>query len=553
MWRIGANAPIRKDADVPRAIGRRKTMQDGNGEALTIAPSKGERPAKALDNSSWDTIDWKEAEKQTNRLQRKISKAMCGGRINRVKQLQHLLTLSFYARAIAVRTVSQDNKGKHTPGVDGIVWATPKAKYNAVLELNKGRYRAKPLRRIYIPKKSGKLRPLSIPTMYDRAMQALYALALDPVQEATADRNSYGFRIGRCCQDACEEIFKCTSRKGQNPWVLDADIRGCFDNISHQWLLDNIVMDKQILRQFLKAGYVYGRKLFPTDSGTPQGGVASPVLANMTLNGMETLVKKEVSKKACLTRYADDLVVTAPTKELVEKARETLVPFLKERGLEFSEEKTRIVHITEGLDFLGWTFRKTKGKMIIRPSKATMKAMRGKLHKMILDIGVPMKQDDLIWALNPVIRGWGNYHRTTCAKTDFHDIDHYVVECLIRWTAKRHPMKGKKWRFKRYWRKIGKRKWTFATDKYMLFVLSDMPIKRHIKVKAAENPYLNPQYFERRKHNTMRSCKNQMATQMTGCRGLSGLRGNAHGHVQRRGRRGNSSSLFNSQFVPQLL
>ena len=487
-------------------------MQEDEGLNVTIAPLKGERSARKLDNSSWATIDWKEAEKQTSRLQRKISKARKDGDINRAKQLQHLLTVSFYPRAMAVRKVSQDNKGKHTPGVDGVLWTTSEQKYEAVLNLNKGRYRSQPLRRIYIPKKSGKLRPLSIPTMYDRAMQALYAMALDPVQEATADPNSYGFRIGRCCQDACEEIFKCTSRKNQNPWALDADIRGCFDNISHQWLLENVQMEKHVSKEFLKAGYIFNGGMFPTVSGTPQGGVISPILANITLNGMEKLVKEKVSKKACLTRYADDLVITAPTRELIEQSKEILTPFLAERGLEFSEEKTKIVHITDGFDFLGWNFRKNKGKMIIKPSNASVKGMKEKLHKTILETGIAMNQDNLIWLLNPIILGWGSYHRTTCAKIAFHDIDHYVVQSLIKWAKKRHPMKGLKWQHDRYWRKSGKRKWTFATEKNRLFVLADMPIRRHIKVRSFENPYLNPGYFESRKKNTMRLCNNQAAS-----------------------------------------
>lgn len=337
-------------------------------------------------------------------------------------------------------------------------------------------------------------------------------MALDPVQEATADPNSYGFRIGRCCQDACEEIFKCTSRKNQNPWVLDADIRGCFDNISHQWLLENVQMEKHVSKEFLKAGYIFNGEMFPTVSGTPQGGVISPILANITLNGMEKLVKEKVSKKACLTRYADDLVITAPTRELIEQSKEILTPFLAERGLEFSEEKTKIVHITDGFDFLGWNFRKNKGKMIIKPSNASVKGMKEKLHKTILETGIAMNQDNLIWLLNPIILGWGSYHRTTCAKIAFHDIDHYVVQSLIKWAKKRHPMKGLKWQHDRYWRKSGKRKWTFATEKNRLFVLADIPIRRHIKVRSFENPYLNPGYFESRKKNTMRLCNNQAAS-----------------------------------------
>lgn len=243
---------------------------------------------EAMLSAQWKNIDWHKAEREVNRLQIRIVKATQQKDYNAVKRLQYLLTHSFYAKALAVKRVVT-NDGRRTPGVDGVLWNTPAKKMAAVLSLTDKGYRARPLRRVYIEKKDKKKkRPLGIPTMYDRAMQALYALALEPVAETTADGKSFGFRKGRCAQDACEYLFNALSRKHISPkWVLEGDIKGCFDHISHDWLLANIPMDKNILKQFLKAGFIYQRELFPTEEGTPQGGIISPILANMTLDGIE--------------------------------------------------------------------------------------------------------------------------------------------------------------------------------------------------------------------------------------------------------------------------
>lgn len=243
---------------------------------------------EAMLSAQWKSIDWHKAEREVNRLQIRIVKATQQKDYNAVKRLQYLLTHSFYAKALAVKRVVT-NDGRRTPGVDGVLWNTPAKKMAAALSLTDKRYRARPLRRVYIEKKDKKKkRPLGIPTMYDRAMQALYALALEPVAETTADGKSFGFRKGRCAQDACEYLFNALSRKHISPkWVLEGDIKGCFDHISHDWLLANIPMDKNILKQFLKAGFIYQRELFPTEEGTPQGGIISPILANMTLDGIE--------------------------------------------------------------------------------------------------------------------------------------------------------------------------------------------------------------------------------------------------------------------------
>lgn len=461
----------------------------------------------------WKTMNWKKAEAEVSRLQARIAKATQEKNWNTVKRLQYLLTHSYYAKALAVRKVTT-NKGKNTPGIDKELWTTPVAKMSNVLTLTDKGYRAKPLRRVFIEKPGKKKkRPLGIPCMYDRAMQALYALALDPVAETTADTKSYGFRKGRCAQDACEHIFKALSKADSPQWILEGDIKGCFDHINHDWLDKHIPMDKSVLRQFLKAGFIFRDELFPTEEGTPQGGVISPILANMTLDGMQKVLANRFhtncrgkidlrfknAHKVNLVRYADDFIVTAATKEIAEEAKMLICDFLQTRGLELSEEKTVITHIEDGFDMLGWTFRKFKGKLIIKPSKKSVKALNASLHNTVLERGKAWKQEDLIRALNRQLRGWANYHQSVCAKDTFSRIDHTLYEMLWRWARRRHPKKNRKWITANYWHSKGLRNWVFSTDNVELMRLGEVPIVRHTKVRMNANPYLDTEYFTQRK------------------------------------------------------
>jgi len=449
----------------------------------------------------WGNIDWEKAEAHVSRMQYRISKAQMKGDKNLVKRLQYLMVNSFYAKALAVKRVTT-NQGRHTAGVDNELWLTSEVKMEAVKTLNVGIYRAKPLRRVHIPKRNGRLRPLSIPTMYDRAMQALYQMTLDPLQEATADPNSYGFRRGRCCQDAMERLFRALSRRTSATWVLEGDIRGCFDHINHQWLMENIPMDKTVLKRFLKAGFIFKDRIFPNEEGTPQGGVISPTLANMTLNGMESLVRGQFNRKNSkvhVIRYADDFVITAPSKETAEKAKSIIIPFLKERGLELSEEKTRITHITEGFGLLGWNFRKYRnGKVIVKPSKESVSSVMQKVYDIVLGTGKARSQEEIIGELNPILRGWTNYHKFVVSKRTFGRLNAYVFETLWRWAVRRHPNKGRKWVKKRYWHRKGNRNWVFHTEDAELMDIRDVKIRRHFKVKGSMNPYIDRMYFERR-------------------------------------------------------
>lgn len=464
-------------------------------------------------SKQWKTIDWEKAQKQVNRLQIRIAKTAVKGDMNKVKRLQYLLTHSFYAKTLAVKKVTS-NKGKNTSGVDRKIWSTSASKMKATLSLTDRRYRAKPLRRVYIEKKGKKKkRPLGIPTMYDRAMQTLYALALEPVAEVTGDHISFGFRKGRSAKDACEQIFCVLARKCSPQWILEGDIKGCFDNINHKWLTENIPMDKRIMKQFLKSGYIYKGTLFSTEAGSPQGGSISSLYANMTLDGLEKLIQDKYHRnskgnienhyraktKVNLVRYADDFIVTANTRETAEELKLLISTFLKERGLELSEEKTTIAHINDGFDFLGWTFRKFKDKLIIKPSKSSIKSLIRKISNIILKEGKAQKQEDLIRRLNSIIIGWTNYHKHVVASRTFSYVNNTIYLLLERWAKHRHPNKNKWWRLNKYWHEKNGKPWVFMTEKNYLINLRTIDIKRHPKLQIAKNPFIDEKYFIKRK------------------------------------------------------
>lgn len=458
--------------------------------------------------TDWHTIPWAEAFQHVRRLQARIAKAAEDENWRSVKRLQKLLVRSTTARAVAVRRVTE-NQGRKTPGVDGITWSTPAEKWKAVSTLESRRYRPKPLRRIHIPKASGGKRPLGIPTMKDRAMQALYWLALDPVAETRGDPNSYGFRSGRSTADAIAQCHNALSRKHSPKWVLEGDIKGCFDNIGHDWLVGNVPMDRRVLSKWLKAGFVEGHKLFPTDAGTPQGGIVSPCLANLALDGMEGLLKDSLPRRAKINfiRYADDFVVTGASKEVLEtQVKPMLVGFLAERGLQLSATKTKITHVTEGFDFLGWHVRKHKAFLRIVPSKRNATTLYAKVRDRLRELR-GARQDDVVGALNPILRGWGNYHRVVHASRSFAKMDYLITRALWRWAVRRHPMKGKRWIKRRYFRANGSRDWLFQTDRFSLVRLASISVDKHIKVRADANPYdpKDEAYFDERLTRRMRS------------------------------------------------
>ena len=463
--------------------------------------------------TDWTSIDWKIVRAKVMRLQVRIAEAVREERWGTVGVLQRILVRSRLARLLAVRRVTT-NKGKRTPGVDGVIWNTPRKKMRAASELNRRGYNPLPLRRTYVPKRSGKRRPLGIPTFKDRAMQALYKLALEPVAETLADRNSYGFRLSRSTADALGQCFILLAKMVSPAWIWEADIAACFDNFDHDWMLKNIPMDKSMLRKWLKAGYMESGTLYPTEKGTPQGGLISPVLANMVLDGLEDVSRNAVPdrvkrrstrSKINVVRYADDSITTAHSKELLEdRVIPAVVHFLDERGLKISEEKSKITHITEGFEFLGAHIRKYgKGKFLMKPSKANVQDFLEGIRSYIRDHPC-MKTAHLIHQLNSRIRGWANYFRPLVSSRTFRYVDSCFITFLWRWARRRHRRKGARWVHSRYFRELpdGSRPFSATTRattgqrrNVVLLHASSLTIRRHVKVQSEANPF-DPKYDE---------------------------------------------------------
>ncbi|WP_029045995.1 group II intron reverse transcriptase/maturase [Cupriavidus sp. amp6] len=455
----------------------------------------------------WDAINWRQVERNVRAMQIRIAKATQEGDWRRVKALQRSLTRSFSAKASAVKRVTE-NQGKRTAGVDRELWDSPEVRWEAIGRLKRRGYRPLPLRRVFIPKANGKERPLGIPTMLDRAMQALHLLALEPVSEGTSDPNSYGFRINRSTADAMSQLFVNLSRGHSAQWILEADIKGCFDHISHDWLERNVPMDRAILRKWLKAGVIFQGQFQATEAGTPQGGIISPTLANVALNGLERQLVASFEKKlgvaktrklkVNVVRYADDFVITGTTPEILQnEVKPWVEQFLAVRGLTLSTEKTRIVNVADGFDFLGWNFRKYSGTLLIKPSRKNVQTFYRKV-KGVISANKTVKQSELIRLLNPMLRGWAQYHRAVVAKAAFNRLGHDIFRVLWRWAKRRHPGKKADWVRKKYFGSVGQRSWVFGTTVVKdvdsevwveLYSLASTPIQRHKKVRGDYNPF----------------------------------------------------------------
>lgn len=469
----------------------------------------------------WNQINWRKLEKVALKLQKRIYRASLRGDLKVVRKLQRTLMKSWSARALSVRKVTQDNKGKNTAGVDGVKSLTPVARIKSALNLKlSGKSRA--TRRVWIPKPgSDEKRPLGIPTMEDRALQALVKLALEPEWEARFEPNSYGFRPGRSCHDAIEAIFNAIRQTPK--FVLDADIAKCFDKIDHEQLLRKLNTFPTLRRQikaWLKSGVMDGKELFATSEGTPQGGVISPLLANIALHGMEERIKQYADtwkghkqnnrKSLSLIRYADDFVILHKDITVVQRCREIISEWLIDMGLELKPSKTRLAHTLAqhgdekpGFDFLGFNIRqyavgkyhsKQGFKTIITPSKKSQKVHYDKMAK-VVETHKAAPQEALISQLNPLIRGWANYYSTVISKEIFSKQDNLMYSKLRAWAKHRHPNNLNGYEISdKYWKRDGDRNWIFATKESgniatRLLTHSDTPIVRHVKVKGESSPY----------------------------------------------------------------
>jgi len=442
--------------------------------------------------SEWELLPWLSIEKSIRKLRRRIFRASRQQKWNVVRSLMKLMLRSYFNLLSSVRRVTQINKGKNTAGVDNERALSSNARMALVRSMgNYKLWQTKPARRMYIPKagKPGQERPLGIPTIRNRVAQAIVKNALESCWEAQFESNSYGFRPGRSAHDAIQHCWLSLNGGCGRPWVLDADIKGAFDNISHNHILNalGLIPGRHLIKQWLKAGYVEAEIFHATESGTPQGGIISPCLLNVALHGLQETLGPTYR---CI-RYADDLIVCASTREQIEAAKSIIEEWLAQRGLALHPEKTRIAHINDGFNFLGFSVKRFKGKCLIKPQKDKVLTFLAKL-RLWLNKHKQAKAENVIWHLNPILRGWANYYKTQVSSQTFSYVSTQVWKMLWKWCLRRHPNKGKHWVGDKYFSFHANARWKFTAasgDKtFYLFDVNSVKIERHIKVKGTASP-----------------------------------------------------------------
>lgn len=474
----------------------------------------------------WKELDWKTIQHSVFKLQKRIYQASMRGDVELVHKLQRLLIKSKAASLLAVRRVTQDNHGKKTAGIDGVKELSPPERLALAEKIHAEPYqiKAKAVRRVWIPKSdnSGELRPLGIPVMEERGRQALIKLALEPEWEARFEPNSYGFRPARSAHDAISYIFTCI--RACPKYVLDADIAKCFDQINHEALLEKLNTYPQIrktVKAWLTAGILDGETLFPSEAGTPQGGVISPLLANIALHGLETYIQSNFTRtkripkventrlhwQPQVVRYADDFVILHPDPKVIEQTKELVEEWLKPLGLELKKEKTHITHTLwygdkeAGFDFLGFNIRQYKaaknrkppaknGRLSfatkVVPSKKSLEKQKGKLKQIFRSMRA-CTQEKLVATLNPIITGWGRYFGI-CHSESKNSLDHEMLFfALKRWARRRHPKKHWGWVAKKYWR-LETGKWKFGAPNHIPLQSHYQKMER-LKPIGARSPF----------------------------------------------------------------
>jgi RNA-directed DNA polymerase len=459
---------------------------------------------EALD---WDAVDWRAAEDRVRRLRQRIFAATRAGDHKRVRSLQKLMLRSLSNTLVSVRQVTERNAGRLTPGVDGRLALSAAGKERLVIEIQWSPRRARPVRRVFIPKANGKLRPLGIPVISDRAQQARVRNALEPEWEARFEPKSYGFRPGRGCHDAIEAIYQVV--KGKDPkrqWVLDADLQGAFDHIDHGFVLGQLgaFPGRGMIRSWLEAGVMDDGRFAPTEEGAPQGGVISPLILNIALQGMETAAGVRYYKRSrggietapnspVLVRYADDLLAFCHSREHAEQVKQQLAEWLRPRGLAFNEAKTQIVHVNQGCDFLGFNVRRYHDRLpLIKPSDDAVRRIRLRLRTEMRSL-LGSNAGSVMRKLTPIIRGWAAYYRIGVSSEVFSALDDYMWKLLYKWAKRTHPNKSRRWRVDRYFGRFNRsrnNRWVFGDKDTGAYLpkFAWTKIVRHAMVAGTASP-----------------------------------------------------------------
>jgi len=457
----------------------------------------------------WDAIDWRAVEDDVRRLRQRIFTASRAGDLAKVRNLQKLMLRSRSNALLSVRRVTEQNAGRKTAGIDGevVLLAQVKAELAGWMQRHWTSWKPRPVKRVFIPKANGKLRGLGIPVIVDRCLQALAVNALEPEWEARFESRSYGFRPGRGCRDAIQAVY--VTARGttcRRVWALDADLQAAFDQIDHEHLLGQLggFPARALVRRWLKAGVVERGHLTPTQQGSPQGGVISPLLMNVALHGMEQAAGvryhaaghrdagSAVPGSPVLIRYADDLLALCHTRQQAEQVKARLAAWLAPRSLAFNEDKTRVVHLDQGVDFLGFNIRRYHGKLLIKPSKAAIKRVREQLSAEMRALRGANAQAVLI-RLTPIIRGWSAYYRHVVSSSAFNDLDDYMWKLTYKWAKYRHPHKSKRWITARYFGAFNpsrRDRWVFGDRDSGAYLLKFAwtKIVRHTLVKGWASP-----------------------------------------------------------------
>jgi RNA-directed DNA polymerase len=469
---------------------------------------KGDSNEQTLD--TW--TDWKEVERHVLRLQKQLANAVEHNHRKAVRHYKWLIRNSQHAKMLAIRAVTQENNGRKTPGVDGKTYTTPGQRKELLKQIDIRR-KPLPVRRVYIQKKNGKQRPLGIPTIHERVCQIIHKMAMEPEWDIQFEPNSYGFRPSRSTWDAISQVFIVLGKPQSPQWVIEGDIKGFFSNVDHTKLLTKLASEDQVfVRRMLKTPIVDPKEgLIPSTKGTPQGSLLSPLISNVASHGMEYSLREQAFKMKFgpkrtepginVIKYADDFLVTCKTREQAKQFIPVIAKWLHEHvGVELNLEKTRITHINEGFDFLGFHVRKYKDRLLIKPSKDSKLSILRKI-KSILDMNKTAKTESIIHLLNPIIRGWANYYSTQVSKKIFSYCDSQIYHMLWKWAKRRHPKKSVQWIRKKYFHQQGNRYWIFTDGQQDLCYMADIRIIRHIKIQGNRSPYRSKDndYFDQRR------------------------------------------------------